>query len=137
MRNVPAGDFLDLAEQLRDGRALACSEVQGNRFAASLQVFDRPAVRGAQVHDMDKVANTGAIRRIQVVAEDGQGLRGDERGLQGERNQVRLGGVNLADLAARIGTRGVEVSQGDIAQAVRAAIGREHPFHQELGGSRG
>ena len=64
--------------------------------AAGHGLLQRQDVRAPEVLDVDVVADRGAVRRRIVGAEDRHGLALARRGLQHERDQVRLGVVVLA-----------------------------------------
>ena len=64
--------------------------------AAGHGLLQREHVRAAEVLDVDVVADRGAVRRRVVGAEDRDALALARRGLQHERDQMRLGVVVLA-----------------------------------------
>ena len=80
---------------------------------------------------MDVVAHGGAVARRVVGAEHLDVLAHAGRGLEHERDQVRLGLVVLAQLPAR--ARDVEVAQRGGRQPVRAALVADHQVDRELG----
>src|SRR5215469_3764251 len=57
---------------------------------------------------------------------------GPGRGLQGERDQVRLGIVQFANFATVIGARGIEITQAGIAECVSAIVSLESPLKEQL-----
>src|SRR5262249_25160750 len=75
-------------------------------------------MRLGQVIDVYVIADAGAVRRRVVGAEDFDGRALAHRGLNHQRDQVRLGVVVLADGTVRAGAGGVEVAQGGVAQVV-------------------
>ena len=76
-------------------------------------------MRARQVLHVDVVADAGAVGRVVVVAEDGQGRPPAERGVDRERDEVDLGIVVLAERAVGMAAGGVEVAQGDRPQHAR------------------
>ena len=91
----------------------------------------REQVGVGEVLDVHVVADARAVGRRVVLAEDGQRLplpRGD---LQGQRDEVGLGRVPLAEPEG--GARDVEVAQADRGEPVGDRVRGEHVVDGELG----
>src|SRR3546814_4701323 len=69
-----AGAALDRAQHLAHRIAVAVAAVQAAALAALLKVLEGGKVRRRQVRHMDVVAHAGAVRRVVVVAVDGDGI---------------------------------------------------------------
>lgn len=78
---------------------------------AFCQVFKGGYVGLAKVGDMDVVADTGAIRRAQFVAEDAQRRCDPQRSPESEGNQMRLRVMELTDASPGMSTGSIEVTQ--------------------------
>src|SRR5258705_13913358 len=97
-------------DHFKDGISVARSQIEGDRIATFLEMLQGSHVRIGQVVDVNVVANAGSIGSGIVSAEDlefGAFLRGGKS----KWNQMGLGIVQLADLAAFVGTGGIEVAQ--------------------------
>ena len=70
-----------------------------------------------EVAYMHEVADARTVGRRIVGAQQGEGGAEAERGVGGERQQMGLGMVRLADLAVGIGAGGIEIAQRRRAQA--------------------
>src|SRR3546814_9961588 len=90
-----------------------------------------------KVADGNEIANTGAIRRIIVVSEDLHSRPLSGRRLAGYLDEVGRVGGDLPGPAERVGAGHVEVSQDDVAKAVRAVDVAQHPFDHQFGGAIG
>src|SRR5216684_3816216 len=120
----------------------ACPQIDGQRpttffVAGSFKVLQRSDVRICEIVNMNVVANAGAVRSRVVRSEDlqlGSFLAG---GGKRQRNQMSLRIVQFANLAAVIGSRGVEIAQTDRAQSVSAAVSFERVFDKKLRGAIG
>ena len=88
--------------------------------AVGVQMIQRQQMRLGQVGDVDVVAHAGAVRRRIVGAEHLQRRPAAERGVDRQRDQVRLRLVILAEPAGGIGAGGIEVAQHAAAQPVDA-----------------
>ena len=95
----------------------------------------REQVRGGEVAHVDVVADAGAVRGRVVLAVDRQRVAGAGGHLQGDRDQVRLGGVPLPE--PERGARDVEVAQADGGEAVGRRIRAQHRVDGELRGPVG
>ena len=84
----------------------------------------RQQVRVGEVGDVHVVADAGAVRRRVVLAVDGDRLPLSGGDLQRDRDEVRLGGVPLAEAEGRAGD--VEVPQAHRGEAVRDRVRGEH-----------
>ena len=111
-------------------------EIERAARASGEQVFASAHMGARDVHDMDVVADAGAVRRIVVGAEN-LNRRAAPSGFEDERDQVGLGIVRLAYLAVRVGTRRVEVAQRHLRQSVRRAEVHQHVLDDELGEAAG
>ena len=90
-------------------------------------------MRFGEVVNVNVVANARAIDSRIVIAKDFQGRSFALDCLQDERNQVRFRIMILANLASVVGPSRIEVSEGHVAQAVRATISLERILQRELG----
>jgi sporulation protein YlmC with PRC-barrel domain len=128
----PAGDGLREVDNLPDRIALRIRQIAGATRVTVEKIFESAHVRVGNVHDVDVVADAGAVRRIVVGPEhiDGAAVAGR---CEGERNEVRLRIMGLADLAVRVGACGVEVAQRHRAQARRTVEVAQHPLDHQLG----
>lgn len=86
-------------------------------------MLERFYVSTREIVHVDVVSDARAVGRGIVRAEDLQLRPLSRGGAQGERNQVGLGIVQLADLTALIGSRRVEISQADKTKSVGAIVG--------------
>src|SRR6266849_2076221 len=94
-----------------DGQRVAALFVGALFVAASFKVLQRSHVRIGEIANMNVVANAGAVRSRVVRSEDLQ--LGSVRGGGGKRqwNQMCFRIVDLANLAAVIGSRSIKVAQ--------------------------
>ncbi len=72
---------------------------------------------------MHEVADARAVGRRIIGAEQGEGRAEAERGIGGQRQQMGLRIVRLADRPAGVRAGGVEVAQGRRAQAATRGLG--------------
>ena len=85
-------------------------------------------VRLGQVRHVHVIADTGAVRRRIVGAEHQQRRPASQRGIDRQRNEMRLRIVVLAQPPGRIRPGGVEVAQHAAAQSVDAPGPVERAF---------
>ena len=84
-----------------------------------------------QIAHVDVIAHAGAIVGIVVRAEHVQLVAHSRRHEQGDRDQVRFGIVNFAELAIGIGPRSVEIAKGHRRDAEgRRVIAQDALDHQ-------
>ena len=103
-------------DDFENGMSPACSEIDGQRVVAffvalSFKVLQRPHVRIGEIVNMNVVANAGAVRSRVVGPVDSQLGSVLGGGGKHQRNQVSFRVMELANLAAFIGSRGVEITQ--------------------------
>ena len=102
------------------------------RRGAAFERRERPQVRIRQVADVNVVPQAGSVGRRIVLAEHLQRRAAVGRPNR-QRDEMDLGIVVFADLAARVRTGRVEIAQGDPPQSVRALEMRQRPLDRELG----
>lgn len=94
-------------------------------------------MRRCQIGHMHVVADTGAIRGIVIPAKYRYRLTPARGGLQDQRDQVGFRLVAFTQLAIRVSTGGIEVTQAYRLQAIRPVEVLEnlldHPFAQPVG----
>src|SRR5580692_5471787 len=83
---------------------------------------------------MDVVADAGAVGSRVIGAMYLQ-IRSVRGGGQCEWNQMSFGIVKFSNLAAGIGSGGVEIAQADGAHSIGAVVGFERVFEKEFGGA--
>ncbi len=138
-RDLAAGDPLDRLDHLVDREAAAVAQV-ADQVLARLRRVQGQQVRVGQVRDVDVVADAGAVRGRVVVAVDRDVLALPERGLEDQRDQVRLRVVPLAERdpgRTAVRARDVEVAQRDGGQAVGDGLAGDQVVHGQLGGAVG
>ena len=118
-----AGDLFHRADDLAVGTGAAGAEVVEERGAGRGEPVEDGDVRAAQVVHVHVVAQAGAVRGGVVGAEKLQVRAPAQRGVDRERDEVRLGIVVLADGAVLGGAGGVEIAEGGETQAVRPGAG--------------
>ena len=91
----------------------ACSQIDGERVAARFQVLQSSDVRICEIVHMNVVAKAGPVRGRVVGPVDLQLGSVLSRGGQRQWNKVSLRLVELANLAALIGSRSVEIAQNN------------------------
>src|SRR5256884_635284 len=128
---------LDAGENLPHAVTVSVADVKRGRAAPRAQVLEGVEVRGRQILDVNVVADARAIGRRIVGAEDRDlGSLADRR-LAGDLDEQRRIRGRLADAAAGIRARDVEVAQRYVAKRRGFGHGREHPLRHELGGTVG
>src|SRR3546814_1019882 len=85
---------------------------------------------------MDVVAHAGAVRRVVVVAIDGDGIADPGDHLAGDLHEMGGGRAELAAASLRIGAGDVEIAQRDVVQAARRGEIAQHPLDHQLGAAR-
>ena len=95
------------------------SEIEPQGAVARAQAIQRAQVGLRQVDDVNVVADGRAVGRRVIGGEDLKRVPRAARGVDRQRDQVRLGVVVLADLRVGIGARGVEVAEGGVTEIVR------------------
>jgi hypothetical protein len=125
-------------DHLTDTVAGAGAEIEGVVTAATRLLREQPSYSSqmgvGQVGYMDEVANAEAILCRIVGTVHDQRWAQAESGVDGQRQEVRLRVVGLADLGGGISARGVEVTQRYRAQpAERRRV--EGTLHARLRGS--
>src|SRR6266513_166994 len=107
---------LDAGENLPHAVTVSVTDVQRGRAAPRAQVLEGVEVRGRQILDVNVVADARAIGRRIVGAEDRDlGSLADRR-LAGDLDEQRRIRGRLADAAAGIRARDVEVAQRHVAK---------------------
>jgi hypothetical protein len=130
-RDGQAAHALDGLDDGAHGVSAPRADVGGEALAATPEVPEREQVRAREVDDVHVVAHGRAVGRRVVGAEELQ-RRAARRRRDRERDEVALGRVVLAELAVRVGARGVEVAQRGPAQAVGVAVPVQHALDEEL-----
>ena len=130
-----SGDVLDHGEQLANAIAPAVAAVQCRGFAAAAQVGQGLQMGVGQVLDVDVVAHAGAVGRGVVGAEDRHVGALTDRDLAGHFGQQGRLRCRLADSAARVRARDVEVAQRHVAQGVDGGDVAQHPLRHEFRGA--
>ena len=95
-RDRVAGDLADDLDDLAVGEAGAVAEVE-DPVSPGVHRVEGQQVGGGQVADVDVVADAGAVGGVVVVAEELELLAAAEGDLQGDRDEVGLRVVPLAD----------------------------------------
>src|SRR4051794_12101301 len=129
-RDLPSGHRARGVDHLAHREAGAVAEVVDLVHAGLRRALEAEDVRLPEVLDVDVVPDRGAVIRRVVRPEHGHVLPLAGGGLEHERDQVRLGLVVLAEVAA--GPRDVEVAQRDRAEPVRPALVGDHAVDREL-----
>src|SRR3546814_4326461 len=114
-----AGCALHRLDHLAHGIAVAVAAIQRQAFPPATEMVERADVGLRKVADVNEIANTGAIRRIIVVSEDLHSRPLSGRRLAGYLAEVGRVGGDLPGPADRVGAGHVEVSQDEVATAVR------------------
>src|SRR4051794_6230909 len=129
-RDLPSGHRARGLDHLAHREAGAVAEVVDLVHAGIRRALEPEDVRLPEVLDVDVIPDRGAVIRRVVRPEHGHVLPLARGGLEHERDQVRLGLVVLAEVAA--GPRDVEVAQRDRAEPVRPALVGDHAIDREL-----
>src|SRR5579863_8053927 len=116
--------------------SLASSKVHRPRLAFG-KVFQPQNVSFGKIIHMDIVADASAVGCGIVVAEDLKSGALALDCLQNEWYQMRLRIMVFPNLSALVGSRSVEISKGDEAQAVGMAVRFQRIFQRQLGGAVG
>jgi 3-oxoacyl-[acyl-carrier-protein] synthase II len=127
------GHLFDGRDDFEDGGGFAGAEIVEERSAGSREFIEHGDVGAAEIVDMHIVAQAGAIGRFVIVAEDLERLAQALGGIDGERDQVRLGIVVFSDLAIFGCTGGVEVAESRKAEPVGVSERLQRVFNIELG----
>jgi len=133
VRHFLAGDFFDRANDFEHGGRCPCAQVVEITGAGFGQFIEDGDVRAAEVVDVDVVAEAGAVGCRVIGAENLQGRALAGGGVDGERDEMRLGIVIFADRAVLGCAGGVEIPEGGEAQAVGEGERLEQVFDVELG----
>src|SRR5581483_7934588 len=91
-------------------------------------------MRLSEVVHMNIIPNAGTVRRVVVSAVNLQRISA-VGGCERQGNQVGLWIVELADFAAFIRARGIEVTKRDVAQGVGPVIGFKSILEEQLAGA--
>ncbi|MPL60931.1 hypothetical protein SDC9_06496 [bioreactor metagenome] len=110
-----------LRDHLAHREALAGAEAEHLGGVAGLEPFQPEHMRVDQVRDVDIIADAGAVGGGIVRAEDGQRRAPPVDRVEHQRDQVRLGAVEFADLGLRVAARHVEIAEDHRAQPVAVA----------------
>ena len=144
--NVLAGDVTAGFNHVLHRAAVAGAQIEGlepgacTRTRAAHQALQRQQMRRAQIGNMHVVANAGAVRCIEVIAEHLQARLGRvaagaqaQRLEQHQRDQVRLRIMALAQFAFRVAAGGIEIAQRDGAQPIGFSIVGHGTLGHQLG----
>ena len=135
--NRLAGNAARGVDDLLHREAVAVAQVEGVAVAAGGEFFQRQQVGLAQVHDVDVVADAGAVGSVVVAAEDGDVGAAPGCGLQHQRDEVGFRFVAFAEFAFRVGAGGVEVAQAHGLEAEGAVVAGQGLFHHPFGNAVG
>ena len=136
MRDLPPEGALHRGQDLTHRDPLPGAEVDGEVAAAAQEVVEGPDVGVGEIDDVDVVPHRGSVVGGPVVAEDRE-RRAVAGGVDGQGDEVGLGGVALAEAAPWTGPGGVEVAEGGEGKAVGAAAVGEDLLAHPLGGAVG
>ena len=138
------GDLLtaglgESVDHIQHAVALASAQIADEEAAAGLQLADGAHMAPSQIHNVDVVTHTGAVRGGVVVAKDVHLFQLAHSHLGNVGHQVVGDAVGvLADQAALVGTDGVEVAQQRHIQAgVSLADVLQNALGEGLGGAVG
>ena len=134
VRHGAAGDPRGLGDCLPHAVARTAAEVEGfvnAAFGCALQPVERLRWAVGEVAHMHEVADARTVGCRIVRAQQGDGGAETENGVGGERQQMGLGIVRLADRAIGVGAGGIEVAQRRRPQAT-AGGGRQRALDPRL-----
>ena len=134
-----AAGFLEGMDDIQHAVTLAGAEVADEEAAVRFQLLDGADMAAGQVHDMDVVADAGAVGSGVVIAEDMDLFQLAHSHLGDVGHEVVGDAVRvLADEAGLVGADGVEVAQQSHVQGgVRLADIGEDALGHGLGGAVG
>ena len=135
--DVLAGDAARGVDDLLHREAVAVAQVEGVAAAAGGECVQRQEVGLAQVHDVDVVADAGAVGGGVVAAEDGDVGAAPGCGLQHQGDEVGFGVVAFAQFAFGVGAGGVEVAQAYGLESEGAVVAGQGLFHHPFGDAVG
>ena len=105
---IDAGIGID---QIQDGIAMAGAEVDDLRAGVAGGIIAGFDMAFCQIHNMDVIPHTGAVRGGVIIAKDGQLFQFTDRYFSDIRHQIVRDALRiLADHAALMSADGVEVS---------------------------
>ena len=133
LTSASADDPLDGIEHFLHRGAVSGPEVQGVAGAVLQKMLDRTRVRIGKVEDVDEIANTGAIPRIIVGAENLKLRPAAQRCIHRDRDSVRFRRVPFSNPAFRVSTSGIEIAQDEGAESLIAIQISQGLFDDELG----
>src|SRR5215210_1964105 len=87
---LKARDFGCYIDDFLHRITLAVTEIEAITIAALHQLLQNQQMRSAQIFHMDVIADAGAVRRVVIRSEKSDGIAPLCRGLQHQRNQMRL-----------------------------------------------
>ena len=126
-RHHGPGDALDGGDDTAHRGCLAGAEIEGEGGGCALiQMPQRRNMRRGEIADMDEIALAGPVGGRVIGAEDLQRRPEPDRGIDGERDKMRLRIVALGELAGRIRAGGVEIAQhGDLEAFGGTRVGQD------------
>ena len=126
------GHLAGAVHDLAHGKTLPVAQVADEVITAALQMIQGPHMGVHQVGDGDVVADAGPVGRSVIITEDGDMRPPAQRHLQDQRDEMALGAVVLADAAVGQGPGHIEITQGDIADAMGHRDPAHHGLHHQL-----
>ena len=135
MRHGPAEDAAHARDDVLDGIRRARAEIIKEGLSGLAQLRQYVEMSAGKVVDVHVIPQTGAIRRRIIRAEDLQGRATAQCGGDGQRDQVGLRRMVLADRPIGRSPGGIEVTEGGEAQPVRAGEFAQTSFDREFGGA--
>lgn len=124
--NIAAGNAAGGGEDFKDAEADAGAEIV-DALIGVLEGVEDEEVRLREIVDMDVVANTGAVRRGIVGAEDRNRAGCLESGAENVWDEMGFGFVAFGVAVPRAG--GVEITEDSVAESVNLA----EPFQDDFG----
>jgi len=97
-------------QNLTDAGARSRTQIAGKTLGIATELLERQTMRFNQIPDVDIVADRCAVGCGIVVAEDFQRRPFAERGVDGERDQMRFGVVLLAQFAFGVAAGNIEIA---------------------------
>ncbi len=126
-------DLFHRSQNLTDAGARSRTQIAGKTLGIATELLERQAMRFNQIPDVDIVADRCAVGCRIVVAEDFQRWPFAQRGVDGERDQMRFGVVLLAQFPVGVAAGNIEIAQCGPPQTVAGAVPAQHLLDHELG----
>ena len=100
-----------LSYHLKHRCSTAGANVDGPTLFSAVEILQSTNVRRSQIRDVNVVPDCSAVGRRVVGPKDLQALALSQSSADGQRNQVSLVLMLLAQFALRIGAGGVEITE--------------------------